>query len=674
MLRVSCWAASTQGYGERFLLWAVRAGVLGVLAIPLVVTPDTIFPFIAGKALLARTIIEVTLGCWLVLVLCCPEYRPPRSNVLLAFGLWLLVLVLAALAGVSPVRSFWSTYERMVGIVDLAHWLAYALIAASVFRSLPDWRLAFSFNLAVCGLASLMGIGQHLGLYETRWLTWPIDASRLSSTLGNPAYLGGYAAVSSLTGIGLLAHSLASRQLPAAGTGKGAARRSGRRTWSVPGLTGEFWLRAFWLTAVLLALWALWLSATRGSIIAFAVGVLVFVAGYMAWGRLRLVRRAALSLLLSLAAVAALLLAVVFAPGPVPTPDSNVTLDRLLFRASPYGIFRSVEHRIESMEAGARAFRDRPFLGWGHQNYLVAWGRYVDPENPSLIYFDQAHNRLLEELVASGIVGLLSYLAIWGLAAWVIIRSVRRRRPGGQLLVFLAGGAALAAYFTQNLFLFDTPATVMLFALLLAFVAAEEEWLSGYGRHAARASGDSLAAALGRKLRRSGIARPLGFPAAARRAAALTVGLLVVLTVFFVNVRAWQASLAAGGAFAPSASVEAQASGLAGSIELFPGLANYPRVHLWSWARRNFDEMTDGQFDRTMSRLVDQGHSALRAEPENWRLHAELAQLYQAAARRDSGYLPDARGHVERVLRLAPGLPHGPALKRIQERLEGGGF
>ena len=675
MSQVSNRPASGPGNTERFFLWVVRAGVLGVLLIPLVVTPSTIFPFVVGKALLARTIIEITFGCWLILALSCPEHRPPRSWALLAFGLWLLVSVLAAFAGVSPVRSFWSTYERMLGVVDLAHWFAYALVAASVFRSLPDWKLVFSLNLAVCSLVSLLGIGQHFGLYNVPWLVWPDDTSRLGSTLGNPSYMGGYAAVSSLTGIGLLAYSMVNRQPSPGGTQARAARRRRQRTTSMPGVSGEFWLRAFWLTAVLFALWVLWLSATRGSIVGLAAGIVVFAVGYIVWGKAPLVRWASPAFLLALIAVATLLFSARFTTALDPLVYSSLTVERFVLLDEHEERARSVERRIESIDVGLRAYQDRPVLGWGPQNYRAAWGRHISLEGSRGNDFDQAHNKPMEELVASGILGILAYLAIWGLAAWVIIRSLRRRNPGDQLLVFLAGGAALAAYFAQNLFLFDTPTTMMLFALLIAFVAAEEEWAAGYDRQIKGVSKGSRAralAALVQRVRLTGITRPLGFAATARGATILTplVGPLVVAMIVFINVRAYQASQDVGRALHPSTSVEAQASGLMDSIEAFPNLANYPRIYLWTWARNNFDSMTDEQFDRTMSQMAAQERSALEAEPENWRLYAELALMYQAAAERDSRYLPVAKSHIDNVLQLAPNSRHAADLVKAQERLE----
>ena len=74
---------------------ALRAGILGgivlLLLTPLVVTPGTIFPFVVGKAIWSRSVIEVVFALWVLLAVTTPSYRPPRS--------WLLLLLAAGLGG-----------------------------------------------------------------------------------------------------------------------------------------------------------------------------------------------------------------------------------------------------------------------------------------------------------------------------------------------------------------------------------------------------------------------------------------------------------------------------------------------------------------------------------------------------------------------------------------------
>ncbi len=78
---------------------------------------------------------------------------------------------------------------------------------------------------------------------------------------------------------------------------------------------------------------------------------------------------------------------------------------------------------------------------------------------------------MVGELASNGALGALAYLVLWGAMVWAILR--RRRRPKEEVLAYVVLGA-LSAYFIQNLFIFDTPSTMLQLALLMAWVANQE--------------------------------------------------------------------------------------------------------------------------------------------------------------------------------------------------------
>ena len=80
--------------------------------------------------------IELALLGWVLLAIRYPAYRLPRSRSGDALvGLYLLAMVLATVVGVSPQRSLWSNYERMMGLFDMAHWFLLIVVTAAMFRS-----------------------------------------------------------------------------------------------------------------------------------------------------------------------------------------------------------------------------------------------------------------------------------------------------------------------------------------------------------------------------------------------------------------------------------------------------------------------------------------------------------------------------------------------------------
>ena len=120
---------------ERLLLPPIRACVALVLLTPLVTAPWTLYPFSVGKALWARVLIAVAFALWAVLALVRPRWRAPPSALLGLLGAGLAISALSGWFGVGPELSWWSNYDRMQGLVDAAHWAAFALMLVSVARA-----------------------------------------------------------------------------------------------------------------------------------------------------------------------------------------------------------------------------------------------------------------------------------------------------------------------------------------------------------------------------------------------------------------------------------------------------------------------------------------------------------------------------------------------------------
>ena len=140
---------------------AALFGALGLLLLtPFVIFPDTVSPFSVGKALWSRSLIGIAFALWAVLALARPHYRPPRSWILLLLAGGLGISLLAAATGASPQRSLWSTYSRMQGVVDQAHWVALAVVLASLLRHGREWRALLGANLAAGAALACLAIAR----------------------------------------------------------------------------------------------------------------------------------------------------------------------------------------------------------------------------------------------------------------------------------------------------------------------------------------------------------------------------------------------------------------------------------------------------------------------------------------------------------------------------------
>ena len=186
-------AATSAGVRERALRVALF-GVLGLLLLtPFVVTPGTVYPFVVGKALWSRALIEIAFALWAALALMHPGYRPPRSWLLALLAVGFCVSLLSAGLGVSPGYSLWSDYERMQGLVDRAHWVALAVVLASVLHTPRAWRALLQANLAAGTAMACIVIARALDIGVPFYGALPESSPmRLGGPFGNPGFLSIY--------------------------------------------------------------------------------------------------------------------------------------------------------------------------------------------------------------------------------------------------------------------------------------------------------------------------------------------------------------------------------------------------------------------------------------------------------------------------------------------------
>jgi len=77
----------------------------------------------------------------------------------------------------------------------------------------------------------------------------------------------------------------------------------------------------------------------------------------------------------------------------------------------------SVSGRLLLWSSALKAFRERPVLGWGAENFDYGFDKYYNPQfyrgGINETWSDRAHNWFLDFLVMGGALGLAFYLAIF---------------------------------------------------------------------------------------------------------------------------------------------------------------------------------------------------------------------------------------------------------------------
>ncbi|MFQ6030290.1 MAG: O-antigen ligase family protein, partial [Dehalococcoidia bacterium] len=455
-------------------------------------------------------------------------------------------------------------------------------------------------------------------------------------TLGNSTFVGGYTLVNVFIGLALLAHSF-------------SVQTSKNTRYIVL-------LRLYWLLAVAMNCWMLFLSGTRGALIGLVAGGIVLLVCYVVLERSRRLKVA----LLGLTALLVIAPSALFLVGQTTTMDritfSNVLTQRAARTALAEG---SVRNRLACFTAGVEGFVARPILGWGPENFVVAFGRYFNGDPKVTGICDQAHNKLVEELATRGIVGFLSYSAIWAAMFLVLIRTLRRQREGPwRFTVFIAG--ALVGYFVHNLFLFDTPATFLQLVLLLAFVVSlEMAHRASGGQEDSNASPVAGCSCTG-KSRIPGWAQKaincVIFGPRWRTAFMMVAVMgLVASSIYFLNYRPYRAATATAGVIDPSITWSQRLDKFDQSVNLFPHLANNPRQILFTMLASNWTLLPEREAERALAMVEIESRRALDAEPQGWQIHAALARFYQSVSIENPARNLDlARSYADGANQLAP--------------------
>jgi O-antigen ligase/tetratricopeptide (TPR) repeat protein len=415
--------------------------VLIVLSLftPLVVSSDFVFPFVFPKTAAFQILVEIMFFLWLILIMSRPEFRPKRSRIFWAITIFLSVVILASLFGVSFGLSFWSAYERMTGIVTLLHYFAYFLILVSVLKSKKDWLLVFDFFIIASLILSLFAFGQKLDIKSFVLA----GEGRVSSTFGNPAYFAAY-----LLFVLFFTAFMFFQKQP--------------KKW-------KFYYGAAFLFNLLMLYW----TETRGAVLGFAISLFLFLLAIAVWPKeeskefLMKFRQKAKKIALIALIVFVIFGFSVFLLRNTAYVRSSVTLSRMT-TISLTGM--DVQTRLLAWKLSLKGFAERPILGWGWENFATVFNKFYDPHlYPTENWFDRAHNIVFDTLISTGLVGLLSYLAIFGVVFWTLWRAFKRKRIDFMNMALF--GILMVGYFAENFFVFDMLYSYLPFFTVLAFVA-----------------------------------------------------------------------------------------------------------------------------------------------------------------------------------------------------------
>ncbi len=410
---------------ERIISKGVKIGLYLTLLTPLVIAPTGLTLSAYPKAVFFRSLIEITFVLYLVLIILNKKYLPRISLAAWSFLIFVSVLVLTSFTGINFYRSLFGALERSEGLIMFFHLLAFFFMFSGMFFDKKQWFRIFKFSAGVSGLVSFVAVLQKLKVWHFYGVSLP---GRVSGTLSNPDFFGPYIVLSMFLVLFVLL------------------------------VEKEKDLRVVWIVVLFLHFLTLILSRTRGAWAALGLSLLVFFfLWFFKYSVSAVWRKRVIIFVLFLSLVLLFLVL-----------NKDAIQNSLLKRALSVFNF-SFGSRGDVWKIAIEAWKDRPVFGWGPESFSYIFYKYFKAdylsEIPESMYFDYAHNKIMNMLATTGILGLASWLFLLGSSFFLVLKKkILERKLALVIFVFLS------AYFFQCLTVFDTISVYILFFLVLAFI------------------------------------------------------------------------------------------------------------------------------------------------------------------------------------------------------------
>ncbi len=352
-----------------------------------------------------------------------------KNPIFFSLSAYFVVFTLTTFFAVNPYWAFWGSIERGEGVVGMLFFFGFFLFTLLLFQK-KDWLSFFKLSMITAIILLIDAMGEAFK-----------GEVRPASFTGHPTYLGAY-----FIFVMFMASILWQNT------------RRNERVWEIISIV-----------MIPLSFLGIFITKTRGALIGIMAGffiTLVYLTLFgkdVKWKRFHLRH-------LSIAFLAFLVLfsGIFIATRQHPLWQAIPGLNRLAVISSKDATTQS---RLLTYKVALRAVDpkegnlDKLLVGWGADNFSIAWNTFYDPRiymyDPTTL--DRAHNKVLDTLVMNGILGLITYLAIWFFSFKVVFgREEIEYRPD---LIFFG-----VSYFVQNLFVFDSVVTYIPFFVFLSFL------------------------------------------------------------------------------------------------------------------------------------------------------------------------------------------------------------
>ena len=422
--------------GESFTKKCLKLAIfLALVLTPIVFSTKHPFFYTTPKYVFLAFIGPICLSLFILYLFKTRFLLDKKSKIVIGVaGAFIGWLLLASIFSPDPATSFWSNFGRHTGF--LTYFFGFVLFLSALFVYNKETIFAPLRALTLGGALAALSVYLGPALFDLNWQF--LNNSGNGGTIGNTTYAGIFLAFSLFSALILF-----------------FKEPEKSRKW-------------LWGTCAALILFSpifinfknpYLLGEARVGAVSLVVGLLSVVVFYFNFSNKK-----------AQAILAKVVLIVFFIVGAYMVASLYIESSQI------YKTFALRKEGVRFMywDIAAKGIAERPFLGFGPDNFSISRDKYYDPkllspEFPKETWVNKPHNNIFEMAHSAGIPGTLFYLALVGFALVSLLRKGRNAESPERITAALLFGL-FVAYFSQLFFAFDTVSSLQAFFVILAIV------------------------------------------------------------------------------------------------------------------------------------------------------------------------------------------------------------
>lgn len=333
--------------------------------------------------------------------------------------------------------SLWGSPYRAGGFVTFSFYIFFSLLAFLIIKS-EDWDQLLNWSLGIGWLVSLIAIFQSFSIFNKFLVSF---SKAPPSTTGNSILLALYCLLLFFVALAFFIKT----------------KEKGKKIF-------------YGITALLFG-FVILLTSCRAVYLGIVAGLFYFVFFYPQKGKkLRVIKIVGIAML-------ALVVAGVIYVNTVPELPNFIKQNRVLSNISTRLSYKLIvgESRFSGWQIMLGEVKEKPILGWGPENLQIGYDKYYNPNLPGIIklWWDRAHNFMLEIAISSGIPALIVYILFFALLFFELQKIKKRYINSEQtteypILCHMVQGS-FVAYFVADFFSLDSFVTYIILFLLVGY-------------------------------------------------------------------------------------------------------------------------------------------------------------------------------------------------------------